>query len=452
MSRTSLRSMPRAWTLRKLTELDFLLQRDVRVPQKPTTSASPTQSNSKRLHEWVEDCRVLEPEAARLAELTIRSEGLLRVSLCLFAILAGISIASGLLRYEGTRLINIGGFLGVVIGGQILLLMMMGLGQLFSRRPLAYVDRWVIPKSIQHLSSSLSLPVWGWRVFTTFQLSGICANLGILLGLFWHVLTRDLAFGWATTLETGPETVHRIVSSLSMPWGGEWTPSLEQIENSRIRVSQGISELPADATSSWWPFLLMCILFYGILPRVLLAVGGNWRFQSLLRNPRFDSPASERLLQRLTRKPLGFESHKNAEQPHADLETNAIFPAYSPSGPVHLQVETGVLPEDSLASFRRVLETKLSLTFSDTAETASGVLMVVEAWMPPLEETLHQLRETRTQVGPNGDILLLLIGIPGLQGDLPDPPEEADVETWQKRLLALEDPHLGVLRWPGGQA
>jgi len=444
--------MPVNWTLRDVTELDLLLQRDVRLAEPVLKQIrQPERGLSGTLHAWLIQCRNQEPEAGRLAEITIRSEGVLRLALCLLGLLMGLTLAAGLLQYEGSRLINIGFFLGVVVGGQLLLLFAMGLGHLISRKPVAVLDRWLLPKPLQRLSSSLSLPMWGWRLFTTLQLSALFANLGILLGLFWNVLTRDLAFGWATTLNTGPESIHRLVSILSAPWGGQYTPTLEQIEHSRIRISQGISDLPADATASWWPFLLLCILVYGILPRLILAAAGQWRFNMQLKRPRFDSAASQRLYQRLTRNPLQFDTGADSGSEAEHHRETPSLPAFTPSGSLNLRVEHGVLSDPQQASLQHILEDRLSLHFTSSPDEASGVLQVEEAWMPPLEETRQRLRALRTELGSEADLLLLLLGKPSTGEGLPSPPDAEDVTIWQTQLSQLGDPHLGILIWPGEQ-
>ncbi|GEM_PF-1463481 len=446
--------MPAHWTLRDVTELDLLLQRDERLPEPVLDQIhQPGQTASATMRAWLTQCRNQNPEAGRLAEVTVRSEGLLRIALCLAGVVLGGAFVSGLLYYEGSRLINIGFFLGVVVGGQLLLLLGTGLGHLISRKPVAGLDRWLVPKAVQRLSTSLSLPLWGWRVFTTLQLSALCTNIGILFGLFWNVLTRDLAFGWATTLNTEAESVHRIVSSLSTPWGGQYIPSLEQIESSRIRMSQGIADLPHDATASWWPFLLLCILFYGMLPRLILAFAGQWRLNTQLRSPGFTTPACRRVIQRVTRKPLQFDPPSSPTvQAEAAPTLPHTLPAFSPSGPLMLQLDPHLLPGPERQRLQEQLTKRLSIHFTTNPGNASGRLVVLEAWMPPLEQTRLELHRLREQVGNDADLLILLVGEPSPPDRLPASPSPEDVEIWREQLAKLEDPHLGILIWPGDPA
>ncbi|NLB07243.1 MAG: DUF2868 domain-containing protein, partial [Desulfobulbaceae bacterium] len=74
----------------------------------------------------------------------------------------------------------------------------------------------------------------------------------------------------------------------------------------------------------------------------------------------------------------------------------------------------------------------------------STVLLVQDAWQPPLQETASLLARLRLAAGETAPIFILLIGRP--KGDTiftPVVPEQLTV--WRKKMEAVGDPGLEVL-------
>jgi hypothetical protein len=102
-------------------------------------------------------------------------------------------------------------------------------------------------------------------------------SLGVLTGTVIKVAASDLAFGWQTTLNAGPEYIYKIVQALSLPWS--WfvpssiaAPSLEQIEGTKIILKEKMAFLETADMISWWPFLCFSVLFYAVIPRFFIMV------------------------------------------------------------------------------------------------------------------------------------------------------------------------------------
>jgi len=437
--------MPTKWTLSELTEFDLRLQTssssDVgSLPPPEDTSVT----KSEVLHGWMVRQREDEPEAQRLATIAVQSEHWFAIGFWVFSFLAGISAGAALLRYEGDRLINISAYLGILVGGQLLMLIGLGISSLVFKKPVQQLHTLILPQVIKALPSPLSLRAWGWRLFSTFQQAGIALNLGILLVTVWKVFTYDLAFGWATTLDTGGGTIHKIVQTLASPWGGTFAPSLEQIEQSRIALKSGLAHIDSQSTAAWWPFLLMCVLVYGLLPRIILASIGEVRLRWVLKKLTFPSSESEKLYLSLTRTPLQFTSFGKEDPASSDTRKSTVV-AFKPENALRLEVDSDILAPEKVSEFKMEIEKLLPVTLSDDA---SGRLRVVELWQPPLEETLRELRHIRQNLGPETEILLLGVGFPSSESTLFfKAPEEQDVEVWQNKLNNLNDPRLGLLPW-----
>lgn len=399
-------------------------------------------NKSSVLYTWMKKSRERDPEAQRLAGIAIQSEHWFRLFLWVFSFVAGVSAGAALLRYEGVRLINISAYLGILVGGQLLMLLGLTFSLVFFRRPIRQLHTLLLPRIVKTLPSPLSLPAWGWRFFCSFQQAGVALNLGILMVTFWKVSTYDLAFGWATTLDAGGESIHQLVQILATPWGGKFAPNLEQIEQSRIILKAGLAQIDSRSTASWWPFLLMCVTFYGLFPRLILSLIGSLGLHLTLKTPAFSSPESEKLFLALTRKPLTFTKLGKTLNEVSEPRKNELQ-ALVPEDALKLEIHPDVLAEEDLEAFSLYIKELLGIELSDDA---GGKVKVMELWQPPLEETLRILQKDREKIGPQADLLILGTGLPSSE-DFFKAPAEKDVLVWQKKLSELKDPRLGLIPW-----
>jgi hypothetical protein len=72
-----------------------------------------------------------------------------------------------------------------------------------------------------------------------------------------------------------------------------------------------------------------------------------------------------------------------------------------------------------------------------------GVLVLQEAWQPPIQENLNFLKQLRHRLGKTAGIVVVLIGKPG-RDTMFTAPGEADFRIWKHRIDALGDPYLGT--------
>ena len=89
------------------------------------------------------------------------------------------------------------------------------------------------------------------------------------------VTFSDLAFGWSTTLDVPAATATRIVQGIAAPWASFAplaVPSPELVEQSQFfRLERtGVASGAARALGAWWPFTVLAVVTYGLLPRLLL--------------------------------------------------------------------------------------------------------------------------------------------------------------------------------------
>ncbi len=318
-----------------------------------------------------------------------------------------------------------------------------------------------------------------WPVFILGQIFGIGFNIGVLAATLLRVVGSDIAFGWQSTVQFSPDVVHELVRSIALPWS--WFipaeiayPSLAQIEGSRMILKEGIYHLATQDLISWWPFLCFAVFFYGLLPRVILWLAGITAQHHVLKKIDFSHRAADRLMYRLETPQVSTEGSPSAALP----ETATAAPAERP----FCRVEPGessaekqfiaLVPDDIFeecpteeldtvvcSALGWQVREKLRIGEDQAADQAilaelagrnrgeqrPAVLVVQEAWQPPIREVLAFLQELRNAVGEKSRIEVGLIGKPA--PDTIFTPVSTDNWTvWQQKLNTFGDPYLGLER------
>ncbi|WP_404416355.1 DUF2868 domain-containing protein [Marinospirillum sp.] len=122
-----------------------------------------------------------------------------------------------------------------------------------------------------------------WWLLSQLNALWVVFALGLLVIFLLLLLFSDLAFGWSSTLLTDGERLARWIATLSLPWQAFWpqaVPHLELIEQTRFARIES-SDTSFALASRWWPFLMASLLFYNLLPRLLLTGLCRWRASSL---------------------------------------------------------------------------------------------------------------------------------------------------------------------------
>ena len=141
---------------------------------------------------------------------------------------------------------------------------------------------------------------------------------GALLALFAQVVFTDLAFGWSTTVEMDASSVESMCRWLAWPWSA-WLPAavpdLALVEASRFfRLEErDLDRAAAASLGQWWPFVSMCILVWGLLPRVVLMVVLHQRTRRACRQMLLSHPQVRALLERLQSNRLAVSASANAD-------------------------------------------------------------------------------------------------------------------------------------------
>jgi hypothetical protein len=228
--------------------------------------------------------------------------------------LVGVSVSLALLHYTGEHPVNILNALAGLVGVQLSLLALLLVALLLGRRPGppgpvhgafrlglrrfgtgflpdALRQRWTVLEDRMDAHRGL----WRWLLVRAAQIFGVSFNLGALAGCLYRVILSDVAFGWSTTLHLNAGTVHAGAKALASPWGWlfpQAVPSEElvaltqysHLEGKYLLRSAGERSLGPGMVGGWWPFLILSLGTYGLLPRLLVLICSELHIRRILRD------------------------------------------------------------------------------------------------------------------------------------------------------------------------
>lgn len=309
-----------------------------------------------------------------------------------------------------------------------------------------------------------------WPFFNLAQIFALSFNGGLLAATLLKISTNDLAFGWQSTLQFSAASLHKLVSFLALPWS--WFvpeplafPGLEQIEGSRILLKEGIYMLATENLVSWWPFLVFCLLFYGLLFRLLCYLIGKMMEKRALNRHQCRSAACRRIVQRMTTPLVSTQARPELEKTEEKRveDTGATSADHSRAFPQIVLVADDIAPLFSEENIRYLLqqhgfsyrERFVFMTDYDTDrqllkdigeknwDGETGLFILMEGWMVPLTDFLSYLKELRNRLNKETIITIGLVGRPG--NNAFSPVTENDYTIWHKKITALGDPFLQLL-------
>ena len=493
------------WHLKDLLDLEYFLNlesdsetahhrdRSIYLDQILPRLNQKTSQTSVIIRHWVQIMRRVNTQIHNLpGKIFAEVQTFLHYGMALAGLCMGGGIAFSILTYHGIRPINIAVYLGLIVGLQLFCLAMLPLALLIRRRiylgsliskiiikisqkngVLSGEKRMALESTVAMLRSRQRIyrGVFYWPFFSMMQIFGIGFNLGALGVTLIKILISDLAFGWQSTIQFSSQTVYEFVQIASLPWTyflKQAHPSLSQIEGSHLVLKEGIYQLSSQALTSWWPFLCLCVVFYGLLPRIVLWGAGLLRQQQALQNLNFNRRDCLLLLRRM-QTPL-LSTSANTACHTAGLKL--IEPEDSDQL-VGFKQAIGLIPDEiaddcQKEPFRKILTANLGFnlqheliigtsseedcrlleilreqTQSDGFKQNGTVFLLQEAWRPPIAETLSLIR-TIVDLMEDGILSIVLIGKP--EDTIFTPVKDADFRIWNHKMTALAEMHICTQR------
>lgn len=399
--------------------------------------------------------------------------------LVLLGAVFGASVAGAIFGYQGDAPVNLFALLGVLVGlplvlliASLLLLKVRALIPAAIRDAMGVISpgRWMGSYLEKHtpvqLFETLShRPIQGvfarWQLLAFGQSFAIGYFVGVLIIALLLVVFTDLAFGWSTTLETDPQFVWRLLHGMSLPWAA-WLPAaapdLALVESSRFyRLESGMVDARSAAVlGRWWPFVLMTIFVYGLLPRVIFATIANWQVSRVTGRLLAEGPQIAALLDRLRAPAVSFDGPDETEDTQTQSAT-ALLAQLDLSGGSAVIIWNNVLSEQQVVGW-------LAARHGDKAQLVSAaewqsqsdqrdqlralqqslpaslerLVILTKGWEPPLLAFSDYLALVRHVLGDNLVLVIVPLAINGAAITA------QDQTVWARALAAREDPKLFV--------
>lgn len=424
--------------------------------------------------------------------------------LVFFGLLMGGTTAATVLSYDGSSPVNLVHFLAVFVGVQLLTILFFltnllpaflkkllpGNGNFYNFiRELNYLFSRLTGKIFSHLPKNkfskllsdlqqikIRQKLYGtvekWLVFCLTQRFSLAFNFGALCTCLYLISFSDLAFAWNTTLQISSTMFHKIVNMIAFPWSAFYPhglPSIELVEASRYFrlngeyiVSPTNPNLPqAAAVGGWWLFLVLALIFYGLLPRIILFCFAKIKFKIALTTLPMDSADFESLYDRLTRplletgairseKAITDASLSNAFKPHSTITSkNCIIIKWGDLEITDVELSKLVQARFNWNTKNTLIAGSLDYDSSDVAtinyvkgqKENYPLIILAESWEAPTS-IKHFLKQLRQVLSLNRHIIVGLVNADSNQ--IWRSPLLDDLQVWKTELATLADPYLRV--------
>jgi Protein of unknown function (DUF2868) len=287
-------------------------------------------------------------------------------------------------------------------------------------------------------------------------------HLGAAGCLLASALFSDLAFAWSTTQDSlGWSTLGAVFRAITAPWclgfdvGCVGPELVRATQFSRFTGQYALPE-GAAVSGAWWPALLFCLLTYGVLPRLGLALGLS-AFVA-----RRAARLSERVLELRGRLYGGVEVRVGRAEAALDRAEPAPHALAGPAARAGrragwvirwrgVQVDAGdvsalcevlaidVVREDAAGGSDFSRDEAL---LASSAASSAAVVLVVEGWEAPDKATRRFVQALRGR-GPADRPVFVCVLLAAA-----DAPE---LGVWRDRMRLLGDPFVGVEPFVPGQ-
>jgi hypothetical protein len=433
---------------------------------------------------WLDQIRKKEKEPLP-GEKVASSLKAVRAVLLILGLLLGLSTVAGLKSavVAGTvPYINVQLFWLVLIGSQLLLLVGLVLAQLCQAVGLVSLARILQP--FQNLVASASGGMvqrvldrhfadyaraltrglrrvegkrfyYGrisqWLLVHATQRFALAFNLGALGALLLFGNIEQLNFGWSTT-RNASQWMEWAPGSIARPWRSlkpDAVPDAVVVRSTQFYPGTTGDDLSRGAMETWWRFMLMNLLIYGLAIRLILALFSRWRLHAALQNIPLHHEAFQRLQGRLTKsyfvEQAGVTSSALLEDEGQTIVVWGTLPdTLRPAIKTRMEEIHSRAPfEIRQAGHLPSLEQEEALCEILAAKSPTRVLIMIPEWNEPTGELKDFLHLLRAQLGEGPQIVIDLVDL-GEDGRLRSIDAKKKM-NWETFLNSVNDPRLHAM-------
>ena len=511
--------MKRNWHYEDIVDLEYFTQLDrntspAEVQQRDrqicletisTNSTPENESPQQLLAVWLKNRRsssAAAPSPGQIFSSALRS---LQLLLLFSGAILGVSTGLAFFSYSGATPVNVLHFLLLFIAPQLALMCILLTG-IFLRLPksnkppsiigqlilswLQTISTYTANKIAQQFPAEEKLQItaflgqakgmyrqhsrlFSWLILRLTQVFSIAFNLAVLGISLGKIAATDIAFGWQSTLQFSAEALYRLIAMVSLPWSwffpvGSGYPTLTQIEGSRIILKDGHHFLATADLISWWPFLVLSLCCYVLIPRCLILFFCLLREKTLKTQTLESSQLVSQLQRRMLTPHLSSQAEPFSPNPSETPEPQDLrapfFSASSVKSPLLVLYPdelSGKIQKDELAKifvkegFALLESLPLTLALADKAELLDTISrftqtqpctisILAESWMPPILSFLLFVQEVRKCVGSSTMIEIRLLGKPSGEHLITTVTDSTMMAVWQQKIDTLADPHLHI--------
>lgn len=396
------------------------------------------------------------------------------VMMWLTGFFVGAGLARTVLHYTGEQPVNLISTLLVLVGLQLVSLLLLiffwlgGMNRIADALSVfhpAKIILWLLnrirPKEDMFTDSWQSAIGTTLRPMVVYlgQHFTVALNLGILVTMIYLISTRDIAFGWSTSLQLDNETMFSLLRGLAAPWSQLLpgaTPTAELIDASRFyRLQSQLqnTNTQPEVLATWWTYLIIAVTVYGLIPRLLMLAVSSMKYDRSIINRIIASSESSQVLARM-RSPLVTTASDHQQVAASGVAACRPVPARQTRTLLNCLVIGWAMDQndDAFADKKSLKKAGISATASltagghntlqqdqhviDSTKASNGIVVLTRSWEPPLAEFNDFLADLRISAGSNCPIIVMLVALP----------EESvtsdQLQIWEAALAVLQDGNL----------
>ncbi len=452
---------------------------------------------SEQIRAWLN--KIANSDASEAGEQARNASRLISLLSVVLGLAVGVGTALAVFYYEGSRPVNVINVLAVFVFLQILLLAGFVIACL-PRTAIRYLPGFTtLQDALQSLNPGRLVSAFirylpqdkrnalgrlianankrqrpfatlsKWMILRWSQYFALTFNVGAILCVLYLVVFSDLAFGWSTTLETDSSSFHGLVQWLTIPWQALFAhavPTLELVESTRyFRLDEGL--LPNTQAGSdpallgqWWPFLLLCMLVYGLLPRVFSNLYASWRTISAANRVLVSLPESTDLLERLNSPDVETTATESEESSSLNIESRVNQTLVEIGDRDCVVVDWASAIENTLSTqqISDLCGVNVAARFSaggkkslaDDLEVIEQIrnlanpmptIIFVKAWEPPMLELVDFIGDLQKTDTPQRCIVIP-VAFDNTKRMVA--PAKTHLESWRQSLQPISDRRVGV--------